>query len=35
MKPEPNQLENLMPTAVLIGVINKQQNEDLSKEYLE
>ena len=35
MKPEPTSTETFIPTAVLIGVINKQQNEDLSKEYLE
>lgn len=35
MKPEPISTEHIIPTAVLIGVINKQQGEDLAKEYLE
>src|SRR6202008_1265385 len=35
MKPEPSSTISTIPSAVLIGVINKQQNEDLSKEYLE
>ena len=35
MKPEPIPTEYIAPQAILIGVVNKQQNEDLSKEYLE
>lgn len=35
MKPEPISTEHIIPSAVLIGVINKQQGEDLAKEYLE
>lgn len=35
MKPEPISTEYIAPQAILIGVVNKQQNEDLSKEYLE
>jgi len=35
MKPEPISTEQITPEAILIGVINKQQNEELSKEYLE
>ncbi len=35
MKPEAISTDPIMQEAVLIGVINKQQDEDLSKEYLE
>lgn len=35
MKPEPTSTEIITPKAVLIGVINKQQNEALSFEYLD
>ena len=34
MKPDTHSTEIVTPTAVLIGVINKQQNEALSFEYL-
>jgi GTP-binding protein HflX len=35
MKPESTSTAPIIPYAVLIGVINKKQNEDLAKEYLE
>lgn len=35
MKPESISTAPVIPAAVLIGVINKKQNEDLAKEYLE
>ncbi len=36
MKPDPNStIDTQTPTAVLIGVINKQQNESLAYEYLD
>ena len=35
MKPDTHSTEIITPTAVLIGVINKQQNEALSFEYLD
>src|ERR1700741_113399 len=35
MKPEPSSTISTIPSAVLIGVINKQQDETLAKEYLE
>jgi GTP-binding protein HflX len=35
MKPESTSTAPVISYAVLIGVINKKQNEDLAKEYLE